>query len=64
MPLKEESILKIRQLVNKGFDSTIELTTAVESDLIGGFILEVDNYQMDSSVKAALQNIKNELISA
>ena len=51
MPLKEDTISKIRQLVDKKFDATIELTTKVEPDIIGGFIFEVDNYLMDSSVK-------------
>lgn len=61
LPLKEESILKIRQLINKEFDATLELTTKVEPEIIGGFVFEVDNYQMDSSVKTALQHIQKEL---
>jgi len=60
--LKEESILKIRQLVDNQFAATIELTTNVEPDIIGGFVLEVDNYRMDSSIKTELQNIQKELI--
>ncbi|MDD4921212.1 MAG: F0F1 ATP synthase subunit delta [Bacteroidales bacterium] len=62
LPLKEETILKIRQLINKEFNATIELSTKIEPDIIGGFIFEVDNYQMDSSVKKALQHIQKELI--
>jgi len=64
LPLKEESISKIKQLISKKFDATMELTTAVDPDIIGGFIFEVDNCQMDSSVKAALKKIQKELISA
>jgi len=64
LPLKEESISKIKQLISKKFDATMELTTAVDPDIIGGFIFEVDNSQMDSSVKAALKKIQKELISA
>lgn len=64
MPLKEEAISKIRHLIDKKYDATIELTTKVEPDVIGGFIFEVDNYLMDTSVKKALQDIKKELIRA
>lgn len=64
LPLKDESISKIRHLVDKEFDATIELSTNIEPDIIGGFIFEVDNYLMDSSVKKALQDIKKELIRA
>jgi len=62
LPLKDESISKIRHLVDKEFDATIELTTKIEPDILGGFIFEVDNYMMDSSVRKALQDIKKELI--
>ena len=62
--LQEESILKIRQLVGKKFDASIELTTKIDPEIIGGFVFEVDNYQMDSSVKRALQEIKNKLVHA
>jgi len=64
MPLQEEAIAKIRHLVDVKYDASIELTTKIEPEIIGGFIFEVDNYQMDSSVRKALQNIQSELIRA
>jgi F-type H+-transporting ATPase subunit delta len=63
-PLKDESISRIRHLIDVDFNATIELTTDIEPEIIGGFIFEVDNYLMDSSVKKALQNIQRELIRA
>lgn len=60
--LKEEALTKIRYLVDKQFNASIELTTKIDPEIIGGFVFEVDNYQMDSSVRRALQDIKNELI--
>jgi len=61
LPLKEESLTKIKKLVKDKFDSTIELTTEVEPSIIGGFVLEVDNYRMDSSIRTELENIQKEL---
>lgn len=60
-PLKEASLARIRQIMKDKFASTIELTTQVEPSIIGGFVLEVDNYRMDSSIKTELQNIQKEL---
>jgi len=62
LPLKAASIAKIRQLVDKQFSASIELTTEVEPDIMGGFILEVDNYRMDSSVRTELEHIRTELL--
>jgi F-type H+-transporting ATPase subunit delta len=62
IPLKEASIKKIRQLVDKQFSASIELTTDVEPEIMGGFILEVDNYRMDSSIRTELEHIRTELL--
>jgi ATP synthase, F1 delta subunit len=64
LPLKEESLEKVRQLVKNNFDSTIDLSTKVDPSIIGGFILEVNNFRMDSSIKTELQNIQKELVRA
>jgi len=63
IPLKDASIAKIRQLVDKQFSASIELTTDVEPEIMGGFILEVDNYRMDSSIRTELEHIRTELLS-
>jgi len=63
-PLQNKSILKIRKLVDTKFGASIELSTKIDPEIIGGFVFEVDNYQMDSSVKRALQDIKNKLVHA
>ncbi|HET9571197.1 MAG TPA: F0F1 ATP synthase subunit delta [Bacteroidales bacterium] len=61
-PLTEDSIAKIRQLVDKQFSASIELTTQVEPEILGGFVLEVDNYRMDSSIRTELEHIRTELL--
>lgn len=61
-PLKAASIKKIRELVDKQFSASIELTTEVAPEIMGGFILEVDNYRMDASIRTELDNIRTELL--
>lgn len=62
--LKEETIDKIKRLINKDFHSIIELSTEINPDIIGGFIFEVNNYLMDSSIKNRLKQIQNEWTNA
>ncbi len=60
-PLAEGTLDRIRQLVDQRFQANIELETTVNPDILGGFILEVDNYRMDSSIRTELERIKTEL---
>jgi F-type H+-transporting ATPase subunit delta len=62
LPLKKKTLDKIRQLVDNKFSATMQLSTNVDPDIIGGFILEVDNYRMDSSIQTELRNIEKELM--
>ena len=43
------------------FKAEIELQEEVNKDLIGGFVLRVEDKQLDSSVKGKLARIKKEL---
>jgi F-type H+-transporting ATPase subunit delta len=51
----------IRELIRKAFKSEIELEQEVKKELIGGFVLRVENKQLDASVKGKLARIKKEL---
>jgi len=59
--LDVESGNQIREMVREAFRSEIELQQEVREDLIGGFVLRVENKQLDASVKGKLANIKKEL---
>ena len=63
-PLQPGSVEKIRALVDAKFKASIELTTQVDTTILGGFILEVDNYRMDSSVQTALKHLQAKLLQA
>lgn len=54
---KKELAAKVSKAVNK----TVELEETVNPDLIGGFVLRMDDKQIDSSVKTQLLNIKKRL---
>ena len=52
---------KMRQMVERKTNGTVEFETEVNPDIIGGFILEYDTFRMDASVKSKLNNILNTL---
>jgi F-type H+-transporting ATPase subunit delta len=61
-PLDESAIKNIRELIRKAYDSEVELTSSVDEDVIGGFILTIEDMQYDASVASSLQKLKNKLI--
>lgn len=56
--LTEKKLISVIESQKKGI---LEIHKSVDPELIGGFILEVDNTRWDASIKRQLQTIKNEL---
>lgn len=59
--LDSESSRQIGEMIKKAFKAKIELQQEVKEELIGGFVLRVENKQLDASVKGKLEKIKKEL---
>ncbi|MGC9342712.1 MAG: ATP synthase F1 subunit delta [Bacteroidales bacterium] len=53
---------KFISLLEKAFNAKIELEEFVDKDLIGGFILKVEDQQFDASVKTQLKRVKKKLL--
>jgi len=62
----EKIVADIKALAHKIIpeDYIIKLNTDINKNLIGGFLLEVEDYQFDVSVKNKLQEIKNGLLNS
>ena len=60
-PLTDSARTEINELVKSKFNQTVDLTEEVDESLIGGYILRVDDIQIDHSVKSHLQKIKNSI---
>ena len=54
---KDSILAKVRGFVN----GKIELTEEVDSAILGGFILKMDDKQVDASVRSQLNNLKQRL---
>ncbi|NOQ73045.1 MAG: ATP synthase F1 subunit delta [Crocinitomix sp.] len=49
--------------IKASFDGTIDLIEKVDASLIGGFIVRIDDKQIDASVASQLSNLKNILLN-
>ncbi len=59
-----ESLKKqISDFVASGFQTKVDLKENIDSEIIGGFILRVDDNYIDASIRNKLRKIKKELIS-
>ncbi|MDP2337242.1 MAG: ATP synthase F1 subunit delta [Bacteroidota bacterium] len=61
-PLDEALVLHIRQILEKEFDAKVELSQKVNDELLGGFVLRVDDNQYDASISTQLKNIREQLL--
>jgi F-type H+-transporting ATPase subunit delta len=61
----DDSVKKqITDLISDIFKTTVELKETVDPEIIGGFILQIDDNYIDASIKNKLRKIKKELIGS
>lgn len=60
-PVKKETLEKIRQALATNYKAKIEIKQETDPNLIGGFILRIEDEQLDASIAAQLKKIKREL---
>ena len=60
-PLTGDFRQEMLAVITRAFNAEIEMQELVKKDLIGGFVLRVEDKQLDSSVRGKLARIKREL---
>jgi F-type H+-transporting ATPase subunit delta len=53
---------QITDLISEVFKTKVELKESIDPEIIGGFILQIDDNYIDASIKNKLRKIKKELI--
>ena len=62
--LDEKTLSLLRTFIEKDYsDKTVQLHTKINEELIGGFVLNVENEKLDASVSGELNAIRKEFIS-
>ncbi len=62
--LPEETYNHIKAFIKQTFGADAELEVKIDPNLIGGFILDIENTRMDASVAGQLNALKNKLKSS
>ncbi len=60
--LDEVLLRKVEKILEKELNGKVELTTRVNSGLIGGLVLRIDDKQLDAAVSTQLKNLKQEML--
>lgn len=61
--LSAGQIKQIHDFIADKFQVKVELTERVEPNIIGGFVLRIEDQQINASIKSQLAKIKRELIT-
>ena len=62
--LDEQTVARIRTQVGEQTGRTIELTTAVDPDVLGGLVLRVGNSVLDASIRTRLDTLRQQVARA
>ncbi len=61
-PVDDSARNGIKDLIRKVYDADVELSSSVDEDIIGGFVLTIENQQYNASVASSLKKIKKKLL--
>ena len=62
-PLADEDRKRLTDMIEKHIgDAKVEYTFEVNPDLIGGFVVKIDNEKLDASVRNELEQLRKKLI--
>jgi len=60
--LDDSVVLHVKQILEAQYNEKVELTSKVNDEIIGGFILRVDDKQYDASISTQLKKVKEQLL--
>lgn len=61
-PVEAKALQSIKDMLARIYDSSVELTTRVNDDVIGGFVLTIEDMQYDASVATSLRKFRKQLL--
>jgi len=62
LPVDEGAMKRIQDLIKKAYETDVELIAAVSKDIIGGFVLTIEDMQYDASVATNLRKLRKQLL--
>ena len=62
LAMKPDHLQEIHQFITRKFKVQTDLKEIVDPEIIGGFVLRIEDQQIDASMKGLLNRIERELI--
>ena len=62
IPLNQDILTQVKSQLETAFKAKVELKEQVKDQLIGGFVLRVDDQQLDASIATQLRKVKEQLL--
>ena len=62
IPLNKDILAQVKSQLQASFKTDVELDEKVKKELIGGFVLRVDDRQVDASIATQLRKVKEKLL--
>lgn len=59
-PLNEENLTRLKEITQAIKAETVNIVQRIDENLIGGFKINVDDYQIDASVQSKLKDLERE----
>jgi F-type H+-transporting ATPase subunit delta len=59
--VSDKTLKNVKEKLEKATGKTVELEVAVKPELIGGFVVEMENYRLDASLATSIKKLKREL---
>ena len=63
VPLDDTIRNSVKSIIKKHFNKELNLVEVVNPEIIGGYILKIDDMQYDGSISSGLKKIRRELIN-
>ncbi len=64
VPLQDDQVAAMEQRLGEALGKQITATASVDSDIIGGVVLRIDDHLIDGSVRSRLRRLRRELSGA
>lgn len=61
-PVTPDTKEKMKKMLMTGKEGTLEFSTEVDPEILGGFIFDYDTYRLDASVATQLKRVKTQLL--
>lgn len=63
-PMPKAEIEKLHELIKNSFPKRVlEFSSAIDENIIGGFVINVDQVMMDASISSEIENLRQKLLS-